>query len=191
MMQAAAVTSPPTRRHSRIAAASVPPVASRSSSTIDALSRRDRVGLDLDRVAAVFEIVGVGDGRARQLAALAHHDEAAAEAERERRGDEEAARFDADEQIRAVAAAAPPRGGARSLARPRHARAGSRCRRTGSPAWGNPGPPRICFFRSIATPSRATRRAGATLTEPTRRGSGDFVALARTAATCRLGRHAR
>ena len=41
----------------------------------DPLTGRDRVGLDLDRVGAVFERVFVADRRARQLVLLAYHRE--------------------------------------------------------------------------------------------------------------------
>ena len=41
------------------------------------------------------------DSAARQLALLAHHRKAAAERVGERRGDEKAARFDADQKVRA------------------------------------------------------------------------------------------
>ncbi len=68
----------------------------------DALSGLDRIGLNLDRVGAVFEVVGEGHGGARQLAALPDHDEAAIEAVGQGRGDEKAARFDADENLRPV-----------------------------------------------------------------------------------------
>jgi hypothetical protein len=68
----------------------------------DLLARPHRVGLDLDGVAAVLQVVGVGQGGARQLALLAHHDEALVEPQRQRRGDQEAAGFDAGEDVRLV-----------------------------------------------------------------------------------------
>ena len=69
----------------------------------DALTLRNRIGLDLDRVGAVFERVFVADRGARQLVLLAHHGEAEPEPVGERRGDQEAARFDADQPVRFVA----------------------------------------------------------------------------------------
>src|SRR3546814_20626099 len=56
------------------------------------------------RVGAVFEIVGVGQGGARQLALLAHHGEAAAQAIGERGGDQETTRLDADQHVRTMRA---------------------------------------------------------------------------------------
>jgi hypothetical protein len=52
----------------------------------------------------VFEVIGISDRGARQLAVLAHHDEAAAEREGERRRHQEAARFDAGQDVGLVRA---------------------------------------------------------------------------------------
>lgn len=70
----------------------------------DPLTRGDGVRLDLEDVAAVLERILVGYRRPRQLAALAHHDEAETELEGQGRGDEEAARFDAGEEVGLMAA---------------------------------------------------------------------------------------
>jgi len=55
------------------------------------LTRGNRVLLHLDRVGAVFEVVGIPHGPAGQLALLADHREAVAERVGERRGDEKPA----------------------------------------------------------------------------------------------------
>lgn len=64
----------------------------------DAVSRTDRIGLYLDSVHPILERVVVRDNGAWQLAALAEHDEAAAELQRERGCNEEAPRLDACEK---------------------------------------------------------------------------------------------
>lgn len=65
----------------------------------DALALLHGVLLDLDRVGAVFQRVSVAHCRAGQLALLAQHDEAGAECQGERGGEQEAARFDAGQQV--------------------------------------------------------------------------------------------
>jgi hypothetical protein len=64
-----------------------------------ALSRLDRVRLDFDAVVSVFQPVFEADRLARQLAALAQHDEAATKLERERRRHQETARFKTRQQV--------------------------------------------------------------------------------------------
>ena len=65
----------------------------------DALAVGDRILLNLDRVAAVFEVIGEAHGRARQFSLLADHRKAAAELVGDGCGDEKAARFDPDQQV--------------------------------------------------------------------------------------------
>ena len=69
-----------------------------------ALSRLHGIGLHLDAIGSVFQGIVQPHRLARQLAALAEHDEAAAQLERERRGDQEAAAFDPGEQVGLVCA---------------------------------------------------------------------------------------
>ena len=69
-----------------------------------ALAGLHRIGLHLDPVGAVFQRVVQPDGRARQLARLAQHDEAEAEFQRQRRGDQEAAALDAGQHVGLVRA---------------------------------------------------------------------------------------
>ena len=82
---------------SRHVAVAVPPVASTSSTIEHAVVGGERVAVHLERVGAVLELVAVRVGVPRQLARLAHRHEAGAERERDRRGEDEAARFDADD----------------------------------------------------------------------------------------------
>ena len=65
----------------------------------DAVAGGDRAGVHFERVGAVLQIVGDADALAGQLFRLAHGDEAGAERVGQRRGEDEAARFDADHQI--------------------------------------------------------------------------------------------
>src|SRR6185503_19219081 len=60
-----------------------------------ALAAVDRVGVDLDAVGAVLEVVVDADRRVRELAGLAHGDEARLERDRDGAAEDEAARFDA------------------------------------------------------------------------------------------------
>ncbi len=102
MIEAAATTSPPTWRSSWIAAAMVPPVASRSSSTTTRSPGLDRVGLHLDHILAIFQVVVVADDLARQLAAFADHHEADAQEIGEGGRDQEAAALDPDQLGRLI-----------------------------------------------------------------------------------------
>ena len=61
---------------------------------------RDGAVLHLDRVGAIFQVIGVRDGGAGQFAFFAHHVKAEAESQGERRGDQKSTRFDADKNIR-------------------------------------------------------------------------------------------
>ena len=63
------------------------------------LARLEGVGLDLDSVGAVFQIVGVTHGLARQLALLADHHESQAELQGEGCGHQKSPRLDADQDI--------------------------------------------------------------------------------------------
>ena len=55
--------------------------------------------MDLELVGAVLELVLLADDRPRQLACLADRHEAGAQAIRHRRGEDEAARLDADDAV--------------------------------------------------------------------------------------------
>ena len=75
-------------------ASAVPPVAIRSSIRTTRSPGCDRVLADLERVGAVFEVVGVADHGAGQLADFADHGKAEAQAQRQGGGEEKAARLD-------------------------------------------------------------------------------------------------
>src|SRR2546428_5893947 len=64
-----------------------------------AMVATDRVVVDLERVAAVLELVARGIGLERELAGLPHQHDAGAEAVRDRGADDEAARLDAEHQV--------------------------------------------------------------------------------------------
>ncbi len=59
----------------------------------------DGVAVDLELVGAVLELVLLADDRPRELARLADRHEAGAQAIRDRRGEDEAARLDADDAV--------------------------------------------------------------------------------------------
>ena len=103
MTKAAATTSPPERRISSIAASAVPPVAIRSSTSSTRVALADRVGVNLDRVDAVFEAVFLADRPPGQLALLADRHEAAAELMGDGAAEDEAARLDAGDMVDAGA----------------------------------------------------------------------------------------
>ena len=59
-----------------------------------ALARRDRIGVHLDAIRAVLELVVLADGLVRELSGLAHGDEARAELHRHGAAEDEATRLD-------------------------------------------------------------------------------------------------
>ena len=63
-----------------------------------------RVFLNFDRVGAVFELIGVRDGLARQLVFLAEHGESDSQPQGKRRGNQETTGFDTDQPLRFVGA---------------------------------------------------------------------------------------
>src|SRR5579859_1768108 len=63
------------------------------------LPRLDRIHVDLERITAVFQIVGHLSGGSGQFARLAYRDEARVESIRERGTEDEAACFDAKHQV--------------------------------------------------------------------------------------------
>ena len=99
MMHAAPTTSAPWRRASSIAALERAAGCQQIVQDYHPVAGREGIGLHLDRVGPVFESVFIGNRRARQLAALAQHDETDAELERERGRHQEAAQFDSEQLV--------------------------------------------------------------------------------------------
>ncbi len=81
----------------------MPPVAIEVVDDEDAVARPIGVGVDLDRVHAIFEDVVLADRLSRQLALLADRDEAAAKAMRDGAAEDETARLDAGDMVEANA----------------------------------------------------------------------------------------
>ena len=99
MTKAQATTSPPVRRTSSTVGARRSPGRQQVVDDQHATSMAKRVLVDLQAVAAVFEVVASLERSGGQLARLAHEGEARAEMVRDGRADDEAARLDADDDV--------------------------------------------------------------------------------------------
>ena len=103
-------TSPPRRSTRRTVAAAVPPVASTSSTIRTRLAGLDRVGVDLEQVGAVLEVVLLALDLPGQLAPLADGDEAGTETVGDGGGEDESPGLDPDHLGHPVAGEAARRG---------------------------------------------------------------------------------
>ena len=99
MRKATPATVPPAFSTSWHMARAVPPVASRSSATSTSAVGGDGVGVGLEGVGAVLELVGGGDGLARQLVGLAGEDQALSGAVGEGGAEDEAAGFGGEDAV--------------------------------------------------------------------------------------------